>query len=44
MVNYSSEETPTRGRELGIIEQLLGNVGATPMRNDEEDQGPRSRR
>lgn len=41
MVNYSSEETPTRGRELGIIEQLLGNVGATPMRNDEEDQGPR---
>lgn len=41
MVNYSSEETPTRGRELGIIEQLLGNVGATPMRNEEEDQGPR---
>ncbi len=44
MVNYSTEETPTRGRELGIIEQLLGNVGATPMRNEEEDQGPRSRR
>jgi len=41
MVNYSSDETPTRGRELGILEQLLGNVGATPMRNDEEDQGPR---
>jgi outer membrane protein assembly factor BamE (lipoprotein component of BamABCDE complex) len=41
MVNYSAEETPTRGRELGIIEQLLGNVGATPMRNEEEDQGPR---
>lgn len=41
MINYSSEETPTRGRELGIIEQLLGNVGATPMRNEEEDQGPR---
>lgn len=44
MVNYSSDETPTRGRELGILEQLLGNVGATPMRNDEEDQGPRNRR
>lgn len=41
MVNYSSEETPTRGRELGILEQLLGNVGATPMRNAENDQGPR---
>ena len=44
MVNYSNEETPTRGRELGILEQLLGNVGATPMRNDEDDQGPRDRR
>jgi outer membrane protein assembly factor BamE (lipoprotein component of BamABCDE complex) len=42
MVNYSNEETPTRGRELGILEQLLGNVGATPpMRDSEEDQGPR---
>jgi outer membrane protein assembly factor BamE (lipoprotein component of BamABCDE complex) len=41
MVNYSNDETPTRGRELGILEQLLGNVGTTPMRNDEEDQGPR---
>jgi len=41
MVNYSNDETPTRGRELGILEQLLGNVGATPMRNEEEEQGPR---
>ncbi len=44
MVNYSGEETPTRGRELGILEQLLGNVGTTPMRNAEADQGPRNRR
>lgn len=40
MVNYSNEETPTRGRELGILEQLLGNVGATPpIRTDEEREG-----
>jgi outer membrane protein assembly factor BamE (lipoprotein component of BamABCDE complex) len=24
---YNSRETPTRGRELSVIEQLLGNVG-----------------
>lgn len=24
---YNSRETPTRGRELSILEQLLGNVG-----------------
>lgn len=40
LVNYSSDETPTRGRELGIIEQLLGNVGAPPIRGEEEE-GPR---
>lgn len=27
VVSYSSRRTPTRGRELTIIEQLLGNVG-----------------
>ncbi len=44
MVNYSSEETPTRGRELGIIEQLLGNVGANPIRTEEGEDNPRNRR
>jgi len=43
IVAYENEETPTRGRELGIIEQLLGNVGATPVRTDDE-QGPRRER
>lgn len=43
IVNYSDEETPTRGRELGVLEQLLGNVGRTPpLRPDEEN--PRDRR
>lgn len=44
IINYNSEETPTRGRELGILEQLLGNVGATPTRNTEDEQGPRRER
>lgn len=43
IVNYSSEETPTRGRELGVLEQLLGNVGQTPPIRPEEERngGPR---
>lgn len=27
MVDYVSRETPTRGRELSLLEQLLGNIG-----------------
>ena len=30
VVAYSSTETPTRGRQLSILEQLLGNVGSLP--------------
>jgi outer membrane protein assembly factor BamE (lipoprotein component of BamABCDE complex) len=42
VVNYSDEITPTRGRELGLLEQLLGNVGANPLpRTDEQERGPR---
>jgi outer membrane protein assembly factor BamE (lipoprotein component of BamABCDE complex) len=42
LVAYNDEVTPTRGRELGILEQLLGNVGNTsPIRNEEERQGGR---
>ncbi|WP_135210442.1 outer membrane protein assembly factor BamE [Vitreimonas flagellata] len=44
IISYDDNETPTRGRELGVLEQLLGNVGSTPpIRADEEDQGPRRR-
>ena len=27
IIAYNARETPTRGRELSVIEQLLGNVG-----------------
>ena len=39
VVDYTSAKTPTRGRELGILEQLLGNVGNTsPLPKDDKDQ------
>lgn len=43
VIAYDEHVTPTRGRELGLLEQLLGNVGRTsPIRTDEEgDDGPR---
>jgi outer membrane protein assembly factor BamE (lipoprotein component of BamABCDE complex) len=43
LVSYSDDYTPTRGRELGLLEQLLGNVGSTPRlpNADENEQGPR---
>ena len=40
LVAYNDHETPTRGRELGVLEQLLGNVGAMPPM-DEEERGQR---
>lgn len=42
VINYATEETPTRGRELGILEQLFGNIGSTPpIRGDDDQQGGR---
>jgi outer membrane protein assembly factor BamE (lipoprotein component of BamABCDE complex) len=43
IVAYNDEVTPTRGRELGVLEQLLGNVGQTPPIPREEEQGGRRR-
>jgi len=31
VVNYSDKKTPTRGRELSILEQLLGSIGNAPI-------------
>jgi outer membrane protein assembly factor BamE (lipoprotein component of BamABCDE complex) len=42
-IDYSDDKTPTRGRELGIIEQLFGNIGRTPpvLTDDEEGRNRR---
>jgi hypothetical protein len=44
IVAYDDHETPTRGRELGVLEQLLGNVGRTPPVQLEEEGGRRNDR
>lgn len=46
VVNLSNEVTPTRGRELGILEQIFGNIGNTsPIRSqDQEREENRDRR
>lgn len=33
----NGRETPTRGRQLSVIEQLLGNVGRGQLQNTERD-------
>ena len=30
-VNYSDRETPTRGRELSVLEQIFGTIGRIPV-------------
>lgn len=42
VVAIADGATPTRGRELGVIEQLFGNIGRTPLPPQDED--PRDRR
>ena len=37
---FNGRETPTRGREMTILEQLLGNVGRGNMLPNEEDRAP----
>ena len=45
VVAYNGDHTPTRGRELGIVEQIFGNIGnGSPIRTPEDDQGGRNRR
>jgi len=42
LVSYSEETTPTRGRELGLLEQLLGNIGNQPLQ-EQDPEDPRDR-
>ena len=45
IVSYNGRATPTRGREMTVLEQLLGNVGRQFIPNREVDPGdPRGSR
>jgi outer membrane protein assembly factor BamE (lipoprotein component of BamABCDE complex) len=46
IIALNGRETPTRGRELTILEQLLGNVGrvANTIGGNEDDRQPGGRR
>ncbi|HEX8233307.1 MAG TPA: outer membrane protein assembly factor BamE [Caulobacteraceae bacterium] len=39
IIDYAGRETPTRGRELTVLEQLLGTVGRTRLPNRDIDPG-----
>ena len=41
IVAYNHDVTPTRGRELGLLEQIFGNIGSTPPISTQDDQGGR---
>lgn len=45
IIAYNDNVTPTRGRELGVLEQLFGNIGSTPpIRTEDQEQGGRPNR
>lgn len=41
-IAYAGRETPTRGRQLSILEQLLGNLGQGQL-NNQQDIAPGTR-
>jgi outer membrane protein assembly factor BamE (lipoprotein component of BamABCDE complex) len=42
VISYADQRTPTRGRELGIVEQIFGNIGNTsPIRTEDDRRGGR---
>ncbi|NDC59672.1 MAG: outer membrane protein assembly factor BamE [Alphaproteobacteria bacterium] len=45
VVAYNDQKTPTRGRELGFVEQIFGNIGRTPttLADPEQDRNRRGR-
>jgi outer membrane protein assembly factor BamE (lipoprotein component of BamABCDE complex) len=43
VIAYNGRETPTRGREMTVLEQILGNVGRGSMLPNDEDTVPGNR-
>ncbi len=42
VIAYNSRETPTRGREMSIIEQLIGSIGTASALPPDQNQTPSS--
>jgi len=42
VIAYNGRETPTRGREMTILEQLLGNIGNGSVLPNDQDTSPGS--
>lgn len=40
VIEFVSRETPTRGRELGILEQLFGTIGRLPQQLPGQERAP----
>jgi outer membrane protein assembly factor BamE (lipoprotein component of BamABCDE complex) len=43
VIAFNGRETPTRGREMTILEQILGNVGRGSLLPNDEDSVPGNR-
>ncbi len=43
VIAFDGHTTPTRGRELTVIEQLIGSIGNGQLNNPNEEQNPGSR-
>ena len=39
VVRYAKDETPARGKDLGVLEQLFGNISQRKMFKDQRQQG-----
>lgn len=44
IINYNNDRTPTRGRELGLLEQIFGNIGQGSPLPPTEENTPGNRR
>ena len=43
-IRYASAETPTRGRELGMLEQIFGTIGAVQLPQERDPTSPTGQR
>ena len=39
VIRYAKDETPARGKDLGVLEQIFGNISQRKMFKDQRQQG-----